>query len=143
MTMNPTRRDYAQLFARARAALESRVALGAAERDALIEDLAIAGDHVAGTVLPWPIDVHVATIEHREGVNHYVASTRAALMAEVAEFCREWWPEIRDNRDPASLDDETVSNTYFLCHETEALTTDRVQLAPAPAGGNVLNASEE
>lgn len=132
MTMDPTRRDYAQLFSRARAAFETPADLGAVEREALIEDLAIAEDHVAGTVLPWPIDVHVATIEHREGVNHYVASSRAALMAEIAEFCCEWWPEIRDDRDPASLDDETASTTYFERHETEFLTTDRVLLVPTP-----------
>lgn len=72
------------------------------------------------------VEVHVAFIDHREGGNLHAALSRETLMAEIAGFCREWWPEIRDKRDPATFDDEQLVQIYFERHEDEYLWTERI-----------------
>lgn len=125
-------RAFAQLLARARAAIETPGDLDNAARQAVIEDIAAFEDCLTVEQLPWPIEVHVGSIDHRHGVNHYVALTREHLMAEVAGYCREWWAEIGDKRDPVQLDDEAVADRYFDDHPSEYLITDRVRIEPAP-----------
>lgn len=80
---------------------------------------------------PMAVDVHVAFIDHREGGNLHAAFSRENLMAEIAGSCREWWPEIRDKRDPATLDDEQLAQIYFERHEDEYLRTERISVAAA------------
>lgn len=123
-------RAFAQLLARARAGIETPGDLDSADRTALIEDVGAFEDCLAAEAIPWPIDIHVGSVTHRHGENHYAALTREALMAEIAEYCREWWSEIDDQRDPATLDDETVADVYFDDHASEYLTTDRVSIEP-------------
>ena len=125
-------RGFAQLLARARAAIETPRDLDEAARDALIEDIAAFEESLAAERLPWPIEVFVGTIDHPHGVNHYAALTREHLIAEIAEYCREWWDEIGDKRDPAELDDETVADRYFDDHPREYLVTDRICIELAP-----------
>ncbi|MGN7931783.1 hypothetical protein [Sphingopyxis sp. 22461] len=123
-------RAFAQLLARARAAFETATDLDDAAREALIEDISAFEDCLVEERLPWPIEVYIGTIDHRHGVNHYVALTRGHLIAEIADYCREWWAEIDDRRDPAQLDDETVADRYFDDHPSEYLVTDRVRIEP-------------
>lgn len=124
-------RAYAQLLARARAAIETPGDLDDAARSALTEDIGAFEDCLTAGKLPWPIDIHVGSIEHRNGTNQYAALTREALMAEIAEYCREWWADIEDQRDPEKLGDETVAESYFEGHPSEYLVTDRVRVEPS------------
>lgn len=117
-----TRHDFARLLARA------RIAITEADQtpNPLCAQLAEAERYVENHAVPWAADIHAAFIDHREGGNLYAAFSREALMAEVAQFCREWWSEIRDERDPAELSDEDVSSAYFDHHENEYLWTEHV-----------------
>lgn len=123
-------RAFAQLLARARAAIETPGDLDSENRTALIEDVAAFEDCLVAGAIPWPIDIHIGSVSHRHGENHYAALTRAALMAEIGEYCREWWSDIDDFRDPATLDDETVASAYFDDHPSEHLAADRVRIDP-------------
>lgn len=134
-----SKRDLARLLARARRAIEDPASLVEHDRAALLGALASAESHVAGSPMPWSLEIHIASVEHRHGLNHYVALTRAGLMGEVAAYCREGWTEISDPRDPATLDDEAVAGVYFDIHENEHLSTDRIELgASPPAAGYLL-----
>ncbi len=127
------RRDFACLMSRARAALETPSDLSAEDREALIEALAAAEDSLRLHPLPWAIDIHVAHIDHSAGANLYAAVGRETLMREIAEFCREYWSEIADDRDPDTLDDEEIARIYFELHPDEYLQTDRVAIDAPPA----------
>lgn len=128
--LQTSRRDHAQLLARARAALETPTELDAGAITHLIEDLSAAEGLVKGHMVPWAIDIHVAEIDHRHGSNIYVALTREALMSQIGGYCREWWHETDDPRDPATLSDEDISFLYFALVQDEYLTTDRIACAP-------------
>lgn len=123
-------RSFAQLLARARAAIETPADLDDAARTAVVEDIAMFEDCLARDAIPWGFDIHIGSIDHKHGTNHYAALSRKALMAEVAEYCREWWSDIDDRRDPATLDDETIADIYFDDHPSEYLRTDRVRINP-------------
>lgn len=129
---NIKRRDFADLQSRARAALETPSDSSANDRDALIEALASAEDCLRLHPLPWAIDIHVAHIGHRHGTNFYAALSRDLLMGEVADYCREYWDEVADDRDAATLDDEEVASIYFELHPNEYLETDRVAIDAPP-----------
>ncbi|QOT72305.1 hypothetical protein H5V43_03940 [Sphingobium fuliginis] len=134
-----SKRDLARLLTRARRAIEDPARLVEHDRAALLGALASAETHVAGSPMPWSLEIHIASVEHRHGLNHYVALTSAELMSEVAAYCRECWTEISDARDPATLDDETVASSYFDNREDEHLSTDRIELgASPPAAGYLL-----
>lgn len=124
-------RDLVLLLARARRAIEAPDQLTQGDRWTLLETLASTEAHIAGSDLPWSIDIHIGSIDHRHGLNQYAASTRAALIAEVAIYCRENWSRIGDGRDPATLDDETVTCLYFDGREEEHLLTDRIRVGPS------------
>ena len=119
-----TRQDFARLLARARTAIED---VRAAD-PILCDELAQAERLLESHAGPWPADIHTAFIDHRHGGDLYAAFTREALMAEVASFCCEWWPEIPDKRDPATLPDEEVSSAYFEGHDNEYLWTERISV---------------
>lgn len=110
-----------------------RTALGTAQitDPGLLSDLQQAEQRLDAHPMPLPVDVHVGFIDHKCGGNHYAAFSREDLMAEIAQFCREWWSEIRDKRDPATLDDEKVAEIYFERHEDEYLWTERIAVAAA------------
>lgn len=73
-------------------------------------------------------DLHAAAILHRHGANIHAAIDEATLDAELAAWCRTWWQEIRDDRDPLSLDDEEVIRAYFEQHSSDSLVKDRAQV---------------
>ncbi|MFB9062225.1 MULTISPECIES: DUF5983 family protein [Sphingobium] len=100
-------------------------------RMALIQDLTEASQNLGALGDRWPIEIHVGTIEHSEGVNGYVGASRSELMEKIGEFCREWWDQINDNRDPATLGDEEVASVYSEKHPEDHVHTDRVQLEAA------------
>ncbi|EQB16520.1 MULTISPECIES: hypothetical protein [Sphingobium] len=130
-----TRHDFARLLARARAAI---VATEAPDR-MLCQELEQAERVVESHIVPWSADIHAAFIDHRDGGSLYAAFTRAALMAEVSEFCREWWTEIRDKRDPAKLSDEEICSAYFDGHDHEYLWSERITVeAPVTAAWGEL-----
>ena len=54
-------------------------------------------------------------------------------MREIAEFCREYWSEIANDRDSDTLDDEDIARIYFEIHPDESLQTDRVAIDAPPA----------
>lgn len=126
-----SRRDLAHLMARARRAIESPTRLVDKDRAALLDTLARAEIQVADSDILWPIDLHVSTIAHRHGSDHFAALSREALLIRVGTFCRENWTEINDPRDPDSLDDETVATVYFDRHPDEHLETNRISVAPS------------
>lgn len=134
-----TRRDLARLLARAHRAIEAPAKLMDHDRAALLGALASAETRVAGSPMPWPLEIHIGSIDHRHGLNHYVALTRGGLMAEIAAYCRECWSEIDDARDPATLDDESVASVYFDGRDDEHLATDRIELSSSsPASGYLV-----
>lgn len=131
MSQQPTWRDHAQLLARARAALETPGDLDAAALAHLIEDISIAEDMVKHYVVPWPIDIHVAHIDHKFGTNVYATHTRKSLMVEVAEYCRDYWSTTGDRSDPFSLSDEEVASAYFDLRDDEFISTERITCLPS------------
>lgn len=118
----------AALLARARAALENPADLDNMDLRVLVDDLKSAEVHHVLHGVPWPVDVHVGHIEHRHGNNHYAMLSREALASEIAEYCREWWNEINDPRDPETLPDEGVISDYFENHDREYLSTERISI---------------
>lgn len=123
--------NHLALLARARAALETPDDLDAAALAALIEDIGVCEDALSQSQLPWPIDVHAAVIEHRHATNIHVAVDESTLDAEIAAFCREWWSEIDDERDPEALPEAEVIATYFDQHPSESYFKDQIRLGPA------------
>lgn len=123
-------RDLARLLGRACAALQLAPSQDPTQM-ALIQDLAQSAQNLGGLGGRWPIEIHVGTIEHSDGVNGYVAASRSELMEKIGKFCREWWNEIDDDRDPATLCDEDVASIYSDKHREDHIHTDRVQLEAA------------
>ncbi|GAA0309196.1 hypothetical protein GCM10009087_19050 [Sphingomonas oligophenolica] len=124
-------RDHAALLTRIRFALETPNDLEPAARAALIQDIAIAEDRFAATPLPWPIELHGGVIENRNGVNIYAAPDAETLASEIAAYCRCWWAETGDDRDPTHLADEEVIKAYFDDHACESYIVDQIRVAPS------------
>lgn len=64
------------------------------------------------------MEVHVAEISHKHGVNSYTATTAAQLASEIAEYCRDYWNDARayDESLPETstdMDDDDVIGAYF------------------------------
>lgn len=80
--------------------------------------------------LPAPT-IHVATIDHRHGVNMYAAADRHALLADLAAYCVEWWTERADESvtDHAGLSPQAILEAYFDGHESESYSTSTATLA--------------
>ncbi|WP_422247104.1 hypothetical protein [Sphingobium sp.] len=130
-----TRDALARLLARAHYALAGT---GAANQ-VLADELNQAAMRIGTNPVPWTVDVHVGFVDHREGGNLYAAFTREALVAEIAGFSREWWSEIRDDRNPATLGDEEICSIYFEQHSDEYLWTERMTIeGPGPASSPPL-----
>lgn len=114
------RRDLRDLLARARAALETPGDLGDDARLALIEELAIAGS--AGMAFD-SVSVEVALIDSGDGTRFYIATGTAALNRELAVWCRPRWDRTGDPRDPATLGDDEIVDTYFSGDISEYFAT--------------------
>ncbi|WDF75250.1 DUF5983 family protein [Novosphingobium sp. KACC 22771] len=125
--------DFRALLARARAALETPADLDSQAMAFLVEDIALAEQGLAHSPMLWPLDIHVGVIEHKEGANIHVSLDRPALEGQIAEFCREWWSDIRDPRKAANLSDTEVIETYFDRHDSECLTIEQIRIEPPPA----------
>lgn len=120
------RRDLRDLLARARAALETPGDLDDDARLALIEDLAIAGS------MDMAFDagsVEVALIDSGDGTRFYIATGIAALNRELAVWCRPRWDRTGDPRDPATLDDDDIVDTYFSGDISEYFATGTASIA--------------
>jgi hypothetical protein len=116
-------RSRPDLLTRMRAALEHPAALSDAARRTLIEDLdATYHAHQA----PERRSAHVAAIQHDLGYDVFAAFGRDQLDRMVAGFCRERWADTGDNRDPATLDDATVTGIWFDNEQTELKTMEIV-----------------
>lgn len=124
------RDGHLALLAQARAALIAPDTLDPPARYAVINAISVSEDAIAACPLPWPIEVHTAVIEHRHGMNIHVAANEMALIAEIAAYCREYWSEIDDARDPDTLSDTEAISSYFECHPSESCTKDRMHIAP-------------
>ena len=111
---------------RARSAIEYPEDLASHARSDLIAEIRSAEDHIERSSLPWPVKLHAAAIEHRYGTNIHAAIDETTLDAEIAAWCREWWKEAGDERDPATLGDETVSAIY----PTDGCAKDLLQVTP-------------
>jgi hypothetical protein len=122
---------HADLLARAREALSADERRDPNVHDRLLAELAHAERAFAVSPLLWPVTLCVGIVEHRHGINLHVAHDRLALDRDLASFCREWWPEISDPRDPAMIDDQTVIERYFDGHDHESLTVEVTDLQPA------------
>ena len=127
------RQDFAQLLAAARMALECPEGPGEEARLRLIGQLTQAERLIDTHVVPWEIAVHVGQIDHRHGTESLAALDRDALMAQVGAYCRLWWSEIEDKRDPAALDDDAIAGIYFEQNQSECLATEIISI-PGPQG---------
>lgn len=83
--------------------------------------------------LPAPT-IHVATIDHRHGVNMYAAADLEALLSELAAYCVEWWAERADQSitEHAGLSDAAILEAYFDGHERESYSTSTAILSSTP-----------
>ncbi len=133
-----TKQDHLQLLARARAALECPADLAASDIRGLVEDLYAAEDRLETEEVPWSLDIHVGTIDHKEGTSIYAAFSRATLMAEMAVFCREWWKDAEIDVDYLTLSDEEIVQTYFNDRSEDFYTTDKVSLLGPDAIGPLV-----
>lgn len=129
-TIIASREDHLALLARARSAIEYPDYLANPARSELITAIRSAEDHIERSPLPWPVKLHAAAIEHRYGTNIHAAIDEATLDAEIAAWCREWWKETGDERDPATLDDDTVIAVYFDGHPSDGCAKDLLQVMP-------------
>ncbi|BAK66611.1 hypothetical protein SLG_19360 [Sphingobium sp. SYK-6] len=138
-----SREDHLDLLARARSAIEHPDDLANHARNQLIAKIRGAEDRLQRSPLPWPVHLHAAAIEHRYGTNIHAAIDEAALDAEIAAWCREWWKETGDERDPATLDNETVIAVYFDGHPSDGCARDQLQVVPPPVQASVAPESVE
>ncbi|TAL40897.1 MAG: hypothetical protein EPN91_12055 [Salinibacterium sp.] len=85
------------------------------------------------TPLPAPT-IHVATIDHRHGVNMYASADRDALLADLAAYCVEWWAERADESviDHAGLTSQGILDAYFDGHDDESYSTSTATLSSTP-----------
>lgn len=125
------RREFAQLLAGARSALECPDGPDHETRLRLISHLERAESLLDMHVVPWEIAVHIGQIDHRHGAELFAALDRDVLMAQVGAYCRLWWSEIEDKRDPAALDNDMVASIYFSQNQSECLATEIISI-PGP-----------
>lgn len=71
------------------------------------------------------IPIFTANIDHKNGTNSYSAMNKAALYAQLAEYCEEYWKEIAGQGSaPISTDgltNQEIVDTYFDSHDREFL----------------------
>jgi hypothetical protein len=79
-------------------------------------------------------EIHTALITHEHGTEHYVAASERALLAQLADFCREHWAEERQRHSslPEVAPDDNVAaiETYFELVCEENLERGTASLAP-------------
>ena len=72
------------------------------------------------------MEIYVATIEHRNGVNHYAAKTESALLNAIDKYVKYWWDEeLPEKSMPEDMGDRR--DTYFMA-AGEDLTWDLAEL---------------
>ena len=60
-----------------------------------------------------PAVVWVLTCDHRHGTDVSAHRSEADAIAASADWARQWWGEIDDSRDPATMTDADVSAAYW------------------------------
>jgi len=129
-----TRRACRDLLIRARAALETPDDVDEMARASLIEDLAVAVTMaVSDQVL-----VEVAVIDSGDGIRCFVAMSDAALIRELAAWCRPRWDRTGDPRDHAALGDDDIVRAYFAGGISEYFAIGSARIAshaPGPEQG--------
>lgn len=82
---------------------------------------------------PQKIEVFFAIIDHKHGSDTFCATNEDDCLAEIAEYCKEYWSEIADQGHvPATtkgMNDSEIIDTYFYSHHSEHLTKGRHVLA--------------
>ncbi|RKR88318.1 hypothetical protein BDK92_2629 [Micromonospora pisi] len=77
-------------------------------------------------------ELWVVSISHRHGTTVEVHQSESAARRGVAEFAREWWPEVSGHHgcpvDPPTADEE-VTRLYFDTAQDESWSVDSVTLA--------------
>jgi len=124
-----TRSDHLALLERVRAALETHMP-NTDEMHALLAEFGTGIAAIGKTAMPWPIFLHMAQITHGGGILMLAAIDHRSLLAQVADFCRGQWGEINDPRDPAALDDATVTRDYFTRHPEDRLQLRKLRVDP-------------
>lgn len=75
---------------------------------------------------PQKVEVFFAIVDHKHGTNTYCAASEDECLAEIAEYCREYWSEIAERgHSPATTEgmtDSDIVQTYFDDHDSEYLT---------------------
>lgn len=66
------------------------------------------------------IEVHAAAVEHGCGTNLYMGASVEAVDAQVAGFCRDWWPHEWPD-EPMPGDQQELIAQYFEKHDTESV----------------------
>lgn len=96
------------------------------------------------------ITVEVATVSHRHGVNSYVAATEAALEAELADYCAQYWNEAlaMDSSlaaTPDGMSDEDIVSAYFdaVADETLDRSSATLEMPNGSSGETVEVAAEK
>ncbi|PJG47244.1 hypothetical protein CAF53_02560 [Sphingobium sp. LB126] len=123
-----TKHDLVQLLARAHDVIQSPANFSAALIAEVQADLASVQEHLETQEVPWSLDIHVGHIDHQAGFNFYAGLSRAALMAQMAVHCREWWQAINVETDPRTLSDEATVLTYFNHHPEEYFATECISI---------------
>lgn len=60
------------------------------------------------------MQIQVATISHRHGVNGYASKTKKGIEKQVADYCREYWADAFPGEDPpADMKDSDAIDAYF------------------------------
>lgn len=121
--------DQIALLGRVRDALASHPADADETSNPLAElDAEIA--RIGKLAVPWPFFLHVALIVHEGGIMMLAGIGHHHLLTQAAAFCRRQWGEINDSRDPATLDDETVTRDYFNGHPEDRLQSAKLRVDP-------------
>jgi hypothetical protein len=66
------------------------------------------------------MNVSVAVVHHRHGVDVLLAKTPKRLTERLAAYATDWWSEVSNrSRPPASWSADRVVRTYFAKRESE------------------------
>lgn len=64
--------------------------------------------------------IYIGIINHRHGVDCIAEVTEGRVLAELAAYAREFWPEVaKPGGEPAPTDERELVETYFDRHDSE------------------------
>ena len=90
-------------------------------------------DQVA--ILKRPVKVWTAHVDHKHGVNVYVAMSIEGLYSKLYEYVAEWWCEVEGEIEagrivPIPEDHKAAVELYFEFHPSEYLSIEDTELLP-------------